>query len=144
MLMKHTLMGAAIALALSAGSALAAVSAEEAAKLGTTLTPFGAEKAGNADGSIPAWAGGITQAPAGYKGSGQHHIDPFPDDKPLFTITKSNLEQYKDKLSAGQIALFNAYPESFQMPVYQSRRSGSAPQWVYDNSIKNATSAKLV
>ena len=144
MLMKHTLMGAAIALALSAGSALAAVSAGEAAKLGTTLTPFGAEKAGNADGSIPAWTGGITQAPAGYKGSGQHHVDPFPDDKPLFTITKANLEQYKDKLSAGQIALFNAYPESFQMPVYQSRRSGSAPQWVYDNSIKNATSAKLV
>ena len=144
MLMKHRLMSAAIALALSATGAQAAVSAADAAKLGSTLTPFGAEKAGNADGSIPAWTGGITQAPAGYKGSGQHHIDPFPDDKPLFTITKANLEQYKDKLSAGQIALFNAYPESFQMPVYQSRRSGSAPQWVYDNSIKNATSAKLV
>src|SRR5690606_36640495 len=90
MLMKHTLMGAAVALALSAGSALAAVSADEAARLGSTLTPFGAEKAGNADGSIPEWAGGITQAPAGYKGSGQQHIDPFPDDKPLFTITKAN------------------------------------------------------
>ncbi|WP_373387957.1 DUF1329 domain-containing protein [Pseudomonas alcaligenes] len=144
MLMKHSLMGAAVALALSAGSALAAVSPQEAAKLGATLTPFGAEKAGNADGSIPAWSGGITQAPAGFKGGGQHHVDPFPDEKPLFTITKANLEQYKDKLSAGQIALFNAYPDSFQMPVYQSRRSGSAPQWVYDNSIRNATSAKLV
>ena len=144
MLIKHTLMGAAVALALSAGGAQAAVSAAEAAKLGTTLTPFGAEKAGNSDGSIPAWTGGITQPPAGYKGSGSHHVDPFPEDQPLFTITKANLEQYKDKLSAGQIALFNSYPETFQMPVYQSRRSGSAPQWVYDNSIKNATTAKLL
>ena len=144
MLMKHSLIGVTVAFALSAGSVLAAVSADEAASLGSTLTPFGAEKAGNADGSIPEWAGGITQAPAGYKGNGQHHIDPFPNDQPLFTITKANLEQYKDKLSAGQIALFNAYPDTYQMPVYQSRRSGSAPQWVYDNSIKNATSAKLV
>ena len=143
MLMKHRLMSAAIALALSATGAQAAVSAADAAKLGSTLTPFGAEKAGNADGSIPAWAGGITQAPAGYKGSGQHHVDPFPDDKPLFTITKANLEQYQDHLTPGQLALFRTYPDSFQMPVYQTRRSASAPQWVYDNTIKNATSAKL-
>ena len=144
MLIKRTLMGAAVALALCASAAQAAVSAEEAAKLGKTLTPFGAEQAGNADGSIPAWTGGITQAPAGYKGSGAHHVDPFPDDQPLFTITKANLDQYKDKLSAGQIALLNAYPETFQIPVYQSRRSGSAPQWVYDNSIKNASTARLL
>ncbi|MBD9484552.1 DUF1329 domain-containing protein [Pseudomonas sp. PDM14] len=144
MLKKHTLMGAAIALALSAGSVMAAVSSQEAAKLGASLTPFGAEKAGNADGSIPAWTGGITRAPAGYQGNSSHHVDPFPQDKPLFTITKANLEQYKDKLSAGQIALFNAYPDTFNMPIYPTRRSGSAPQWVYDNSIKNASTAKLL
>jgi hypothetical protein len=144
MLIKHTLMGAAIALALSAGSALAAVSPQEAAKLGASLTPFGAEKAGNAAGTIPEWTGGITKAPADYKAAGQHHPDPFASDTPLFTITKANLEQYKDHLTAWQIALFNTYPNSYQMPVYQTRRSGSAPQWVYDNSIKNATDAKLL
>lgn len=144
MLIKHTLMGAAIALALSAGTVFAAVAPAEIAKLGNSLTPFGAEKAGNADGSIPAWTGGITQAPAGYKGKASHHVDPFPDDKPLFTITKANLEQYKDKLSAGQIALFNSYPDTFSMPIYPTRRSGSAPQWVYDNSIRNASTAKLL
>ena len=63
MLKKHTLMGAAIALALSAGSVLAAVSPQEAAKLGTSLTPMGGEKAGNAAGTIPAWTGGITTTP---------------------------------------------------------------------------------
>ncbi|MDH4874032.1 DUF1329 domain-containing protein [Pseudomonas sp. BN515] len=143
MLKKLSLISAAVALALSASAALASVSAQDAAKLGASLTPFGAEKAGNAAGTIPAWTGGITQAPAGYK-SGQHHPDPFPEDKPLFTITKANLDQYKANLTPGQIALFNAYPNSFQMPVYQTRRSGSAPQWVYDNTVKNATTAKLL
>jgi hypothetical protein len=144
MLKKHTLIGAAIALALSAGSALAAVSPQEVAKLGTSLTPFGAEKAGNAAGTIPEWTGGITQAPAGYTTPGQHHVDPFAGDKPLFTITKVNLDQYKDNLTPGQIAMFNTYPSSYQMPVYQTRRSGSAPKWVYDNTIKNAGTAKLL
>ncbi len=144
MLKKHTLVAAAIALALSAGSALAAVAPAEAAKLGASLTPFGAEKAGNAAGTIPEWVGGITQPPAAYKTPGQHHPDPFADDKPLFTITKANLEQYKANLTPGQIAMFETYPSSYQMPVYQTRRSGSAPQWVYDNSIKNASTAKLI
>ncbi|WP_445938042.1 DUF1329 domain-containing protein, partial [Pseudomonas sp.] len=144
MLKKHTLIGAAIVLALSAGSAFAAVSPAEAAKLGASLTPFGAEKAGNAAGTIPEWTGGITKAPAAYKTPGQHHVDPFADDKPLFTITKANLDQFKDNLTPGQIAMFNTYPNSYQMPVYQTRRSGSAPQWVYDNTIKNATTAKLL
>jgi hypothetical protein len=144
MLKKHTLVAAAIALALSAGSALAAVAPVEAAKLGASLTPFGAEKAGNAAGTIPEWTGGITQVPAAYKTPGQHHPDPFADDKPLFTITKANLDQYKANLTPGQIAMFDTYPSSYQMPVYPTRRSGSAPQWVYDNSIKNASTAKLI
>jgi len=38
-------------LASLAGTALAAVSPQEAARLGKDLTPLGAERAGNADGS---------------------------------------------------------------------------------------------
>jgi hypothetical protein len=144
MLKKHSLIGAAIMLALSASNVMAAASPEDVAKLGKSLTPFGAEKVGNAAGTIPEWTGGITQAPAGYAGSGSHHVDPFADDQPLFTITKANLDQYKGNLTAGQIAMFNTYPDTYQMPVYPSRRSGSAPQWVYDNSIKNAATAKLL
>lgn len=136
--------GVAVALVLLAGNSMAAVAPQDAAKLGSSLTPLGAEKAGNAAGSIPPWTGGITQAPAGYMGSGTHHIDPFAGDKPLFTITRANLAQYRDQLTPGQVALFETYPDSFQMPVYPSRRSGSAPQWVYDNTAKNAVSAKLL
>ncbi|EVT89037.1 hypothetical protein Z046_00295 [Pseudomonas aeruginosa VRFPA09] len=90
-----------------------------------------------------SWTGGITQAPAGYK-PGQHHPDPFAADKPLFTIDKANLEQYREHLTPGQLALFKTYPDSFRMPVYPSRRSGSAPQWLYDNTFANATSARLL
>ena len=96
----------ALFLSLAAGSTLAAITPQQAEQLKTTLTPLGAERAGNAAGTIPAWAGGITQAPAGYK-PGQHHPDPYTADKPQFTITKANLEQYKAHLSPGQIALFN-------------------------------------
>ncbi|OLU33412.1 DUF1329 domain-containing protein [Pseudomonas sp. PA27(2017)] len=136
--------GVAVALVLLAGNSMAAVSPQDAAKLGSSLTPLGAEKAGNAAGTIPAWTGGITQPPAGYQGSGKHHVDPFAGDKPLFTITRANLAQYRNQLTPGQVALFEAYPDTFQMPVYPSRRSGSAPQWVYDNTARNAASAKLL
>lgn len=54
---------AVMALSVLAANVMAAVSPEEAAKLGTSLTPVGAEKAGNADGSIPAWTGGIPKMP---------------------------------------------------------------------------------
>src|SRR6267154_6589154 len=92
---------------LFASIAWGAVSPQEAARLGADLTPLGGEKAGNADGSIPAWDGGVT-APAGYK-PGDHHPDPFAGEAPLFTITAANAAQYADKLTAGQQALLKLY-----------------------------------
>ncbi|MFY8349373.1 DUF1329 domain-containing protein [Pseudoalteromonas sp. SSM20] len=143
MIKKPTLVALALIGVFSASSAVAKISAEQAARLGQDLTPLGAEKAGNADGSIPSWEGGITKAPDNYK-VGDHHPDPFADDKVLFTIDKSNLEQYKELLSPGQIAMFEAYPESFKMNIYQTRRSASYPQFIYDATKKYATTAELV
>ena len=97
--------GLALALAcLFAPAAHAAATEQEAAQLGKTLTPVGAERAGNRDGTIPEWTGGVTSAPAGWK-VGQKRIDPFAADKPLFSIDASNVDKYKDKLSEGQAAL---------------------------------------
>lgn len=121
-----------------AGNAVGKVSKEEAEKLKGELTPIGAERAGNAAGTIPAWEGGITKPVEGYK-PGDHHPDPFKDDKILFTITADNLGQHKEHLTPGQIALFNAYPKTFKMHVYPSRRSASFPQFVYDAMYENAT-----
>lgn len=138
---KLSLLSSAVALAFAFG-VQAKLPADQVARLGQDLTPMGAEKAGNKDGSIPAWEGGITAAPAGFK-PGSHHVDPFAADKVLFTIDKSNLEKYKANLSPGQIALFDLYP-TFKINVYQTRRSASYPQYVYDATKKIAGTAELV
>lgn len=87
-----------LTLSLLATGVMAAVSPDEAAKLGTTLTPVGAEMAGNADGSIPAWTGGLPTN-AGAVDPRGFLADPFANEQPLFTITAQNVEQYKDKLT---------------------------------------------
>ena len=117
----------------------AAVSAEEAAKLGTVLTPHGAEKAGNKDGTIPAWTGGDQNVPPGLKGT-VRRPDPFANEKPLFSITEKNYTQYADKLSDGQIELLKKYPD-YRIDVYPTHRTASAPAWVYENTRKNAETA---
>ncbi|RDE24997.1 DUF1329 domain-containing protein [Motiliproteus coralliicola] len=123
-------------LAMASGSAMAAVSAEEAARLGADLTPIGAEKAGNADGSIPAWNGGMTE-------SVTQGENPFADEQPLYVITNANKDQYKDLLTPGQIALFERYPETYRMPVYQSRRTAAYPEVIYEKAKENATKAVI-
>ena len=50
----------ALVILLAITPAFGAVSAQEAERLGKDLTPMGAERAGNADGTIPAWDGAIT------------------------------------------------------------------------------------
>jgi hypothetical protein len=132
----------ALALSLLATSVMAAVSPEEAAQLGTTLTPLGAQKEGNANGSIPAWTGGLkaNAAPVtnGFIGN------PFESEKPLLVITPANAEQYKDKLTPGQMAMLKRYPDSYKIPVYTTHRSSSAPQQIYDTVKKNAVSTQLI
>ena len=126
-----------------AGSAFAGISSDEANHLGQELTPVGAEKKGNADGSIPEWTGGgIDKIPASYVPGG-HHPDPFADESPLFTITAENIAQYAEHLSGGQQAMFKTYPETYKMKVYPSHRTYQAPQWVYDRTRACAESANL-
>ncbi|MDP2560371.1 DUF1329 domain-containing protein [Psychrobium sp. 1_MG-2023] len=141
--MKKLTLISALSLAFATQGAMAAVSPEEAAKLTKELTPVGAERGANADGSIPAWTGGITGPVAGFK-KGQHHLDPFSDDQVLYTITKDNVAQYKDNLTPGQVKLFETYPDTFKMNVYPTRRSASLPSHVYTAIAENATKAELV
>ena len=105
-------------------------------------TPVGAQKSGNAAGTIPAWTGGITSPPAGFK-QGDHHQDPFAGDKVLFTIDQSNYAQYADNLTVGQKAMFEKY-DTYKMNVYQSRRSASFPQRIYEKTIENGKTGKLI
>ncbi|RZV38063.1 MAG: DUF1329 domain-containing protein [Chromatiales bacterium] len=129
------------ALGLMSQGALAELTQAQADSLGgDELTPMGAERAGNAAGTIPAWTGGITELPAGYV-EGQPLVDPFPGDQPQFTITATNYEQYQDKLSPGQVALLKRYPDTFRMPVYESRRSAAYPDELYAAYERDAVDA---
>ncbi|GAA5140545.1 DUF1329 domain-containing protein [Thalassotalea piscium] len=139
---KITLLSFAMSLAFS-GASIAKVDTEQAKKLSGELTPMGAVKAGNADGSIPEWTGGITTPPAGYT-VGDHHLDPYPNDKVKYTITSANVAEYEKLLTPGQVALFKTFPETYKMNVYQTRRSASYPEFVYQATIDNATRSMLV
>ena len=125
--------------------ACAAISPEEMKQLGTTLTPWGAIKAGNAAGTIPAYTGGLaaSTSPAGFAKNSGKWPDPFADDKPLYSITGKNVDEYADKLSETTKALLKRYP-GFRVDVFPTRRSVAYPQRVIDETLKNATRCKTV
>ncbi|MAD45218.1 MAG: outer membrane lipoprotein-sorting protein [Oceanospirillaceae bacterium] len=140
---KNNLLAAgALALICLVNTAHAAVSVKEADKLKGELTPLGGERQGNGS-DIPPWRGGLSLPPESYQKPGQHHPDPYPQDKPLFEITASNMSQFEKYLTAGQKAMFATYPDTFRMPVYKPRRTAAAPDWVYENTYKNAIRAEL-
>ena len=114
-----------------AASAKAEVSATEAQALKSTLTPVGAERAGNQAGTIPAWNGG-------YAVSGRS--ESFALEKPVLVLTPRNFREHADQLPEGAKFLFQKYP-SYRMDVYPTHRTASAPAWVYDNIFRNATRA---
>ncbi len=140
---KNVLATGVIALSLAVANVHAKVSPEEAAKLGKELTPMGAEAAGNAAGTIPAWTGGLKDIPPSFQPGTGFYADPFPEDEPKYTIDASNMGQYDKILTDGQKALLKKYP-SYKMPVFETRRSALYPQEIYDAAKRNATTTELV
>jgi hypothetical protein len=122
-------------------AAQAAITADQAKTLGSTLTGVGAEKAANKDGSIPAYGGGLTTPPAGHKAGDGIRANPFANDKPKLVIDAKNMAQHADKLTEGTKALLQQYP-TFRVDVYPTQRSVAFPKWVLDNTAKIAITAK--
>ena len=135
-----TVLAASLAMVLAA-QAQAAVSPQDVAKLGSSLTLVGAEKAGNADGSIPAYNGGLTTPPASFKAGDSMRPDPFANEKPLLVIDGKNVDQYKNMLSATTVELAKRFP-TFRVDVFPTHRTVSLPQAILDNGVKNASGAK--
>jgi hypothetical protein len=136
----------ALAVGLLALRVDAAISPQEAARLGAELTPLGAEQAGNAQGTIPAWDGGLaTPARAGVPtfASPGRAPDPFPADRPLYRVTAADIPQFDTRLGAGTKALLRAYGNSFYLDVYPTRRSAAAPARVYAATRQGAVAASL-
>jgi len=143
MMYKKTLAALSLA-AFAAGSAFAAVSPEEAARLGQDLTPMGAEMAGNADGSIPPWNPAGVEIPANFVPGSDDYVDPHADEKPLYSIDGSNWQEYKDNLTAGTQGLFEKFgADGYRIDVYPTKRDYIVPDWLYANNAKNVTTANL-
>lgn len=134
----HKMLGATL-LCLHGSFALAGTDFSE---LGKSLTAFGAQQSGNKDGSIPPYTGGLTTVPAGFDKNSYVRPDPFAAEKPLLSIDQKNVDQFADKLTSGTVALIKRYP-SFRVDVYPTHRTAAAPQWVQDNTIRDAGKAKL-
>lgn len=112
-------------------------------QLGQELTPLGAEKSGNSEGTIPEWAGGLPRSTDGVN-QDRGYRNPFKSDEPLFVIDASNYKEYKSNLTTGQIEMLKRYPETWKLKVFPTRRSASYPEKVYSAAKKNADDAELL
>ena len=124
-----------IGLAASAGP-------QDAERLGKDMTPLGGEKAGNKEGTIPAWSG-VEQPMAGWS-TGKKRVDfwKHKDEKALFSIDASNVDKYADKLTPGQVQLIKEV-KGYRMDVYPTHRTCDAPSFVNENTKKNVATAAL-
>jgi len=125
-----------------AAAAQAAATPEEIAQIGTKYLPWGAEKAGNKEGTIPEWKGPVKAANYDPKVPGARP-DPFADEKPLFSIDGKNADQYADKLSEGIKAMLKKYPE-YRLDIYPTHRTANYPELFKENAVKNATACKTM
>ena len=128
--------------ALAAAMMVTLVHADDVNKLGTTLSPAGAEKAASADDTVPAW---VQPGPQGAGWSFGKRRDEFfkhKGDKPLFSIDAGNVDKYADKLAPGQVELVKSVKD-FRMDVYPSRRTCGMPDFVAENTKKNVGFAKM-
>ena len=148
--------GAALTAAFTSFSVSAKVSEAEAAKLGAELTMVGAERAGNADGTIPEFQGAdfwtekersytYAEIEAMSKETQASLLESrLAGEEPLFTITAANVGEHADKLSEGHKAMFKKFPDSYKMHVYKSYRGTFFPAKIEEETKKNATRATLV
>jgi hypothetical protein len=131
-----------VAAALISARASAGVTPQEADRLGKDLTPFGAEKAGNADGTIPAWEGNDTPLPGWEWGKIRRDYWKYKGDKPLFSIDASNVDKYAAHLTDGQITALKTV-KGYRMDVYPTHRTCGVTPIYAERTKANALEAKI-
>jgi hypothetical protein len=141
-MMTRTITCLLAVLVLSVAIAVRAAEPAPAPAPAPDLTPFGAIRAGNAEGTIPEWTGGMTTLPANAE-PGEHLPDPYPDDVRWFSVTAANLQRYAPRVAPGHRALLRAWPDRYELRVFLTRRTAAAPQAIYDETIANGTRARL-
>jgi hypothetical protein len=103
------------------------------------LTAMGAIRAGDQYRFVPEYTGGLT-GPIRGQIKDQPPPDPYYEDSRWFTVTQSDLERYGERMPDGMRELLRRY-KSFEIPLYPSRRSASAPRAVLEGAVANLTRA---
>ena len=135
--MQNTLKKLPLALLLVAiAQAPAFAKQTDAGKLDGPLNPMGGERAASADGSIPAWDGGLKPGSLSASPNGDY-ADPFAAQPPLMVITQANAAQYQALLTPGQAAMLKRYP-NYRLNVYPTQRTARMP-----DAINQATRANV-
>jgi hypothetical protein len=131
----------ALLLSLGVSTVQAAAKPDDIHRLSLDLTPVGAERSGNASGTIPDWTGGLSTPPENYK-AGNYHPDPFAAEAPRFRIDRNNYSEYQQNLGAGQLAMLRRY-ESWFIEVFPTHRSSALPSRVYQKTAENGRTGQL-
>jgi hypothetical protein len=135
----------AAALGCSAGlgvTVTAAVTPEQADRLGKDLTPVGAERVGTPDGTIPPYEGGEAPLPGWSWGKVRSQYSKFKDERPLFSIDASNVDRYAEHLTEAQIAALKTVA-GYRMDVYPSHRTCNIDPVYAERTRQNATEARI-
>lgn len=114
----------------------------DVARLGHDLTPAGAVKAGNKDGTIPEFSGVSKPLPGWSFGKVRADYWQYKSEKPLFIIDASNVDKYADKLTPGQIQMLKQV-KGYTMPVYPSHRECGLPEAVEQNTKDGVLKASI-
>jgi len=118
------------------------VTPADVARLGSDLTPAGAEKAGNKDGMIPEFSGVEKTLPGWSYGKLREDYWTYKSEKPLFIIDASNVDKYADRLTPGQIQMLKRV-KGYTMPVYPSHRECGLPDFVERNTKDGALKSSI-
>ena len=117
-------------------------SASDVARLGTDLLPTGGERAGNKEGTIPAFEGEDRPLPGWTWGKYREEFWRHKDEKSLFEINSSNVEKYADQLSPGQIQMIKQL-NGYSLPVYPTHRNCTVPDFVAKNTAETALKSAI-
>ncbi len=113
----------------------------DAGEFDSKLNPMGGMLAANADGTIPAWDGGLKPGSLGAEANG-NYPDPYASEKPLYVITAANAAQYQELLTPAQLAMLKRFP-SYEMNVYPTHRTARLPEKVNESTRANLSQVKL-
>ena len=127
----------------SGGQTVSLASAASRPQVEPGPTRIGAERAGNASGSLPPWTGGLTDTAGLERIDGRRPTNPFADEQPKYVIDQNNYTEYSGLLSAGHQEMLRRYND-YKMQVYPSHRTVAYSDAIEAATEANASRAKLL